>query len=119
MSCAERGRLARGFGKRAESWAALYLTLKRYRIVARGMRTPVGEIDLIARRGHILVFVEVKARPDLMLASDALRADQQRRIIRAGEWFLQRRADLALLDRRYDVVLITPWRLPIHLTGAW
>jgi putative endonuclease len=119
VSRVERGGIARKLGRRAEFWAALYLTLKRYRIIARGYRTPVGEIDLIARRGHIVVFVEVKARPDLIGASDALRAEQRRRIIRAGEWFLQRRSDLATLDRRYDVVLITPWRLPVHLTNAW
>jgi putative endonuclease len=115
----DRGKAARARGRRAEWQAALLLALKGYRIVARNARTPVGEIDLVARRGRIVAFVEVKARPDHSLASDALRADQQGRIIRAGEWFLAARPDLGKLDRRYDVILVAPGRWPIHLRDAW
>lgn len=114
-----RGAAARIRGKRAEFLAAALLILKGYRIVARDARTPVGEIDLVARRGRILAFVEVKARPDHGTASDALRMTQQHRIIRAGDWFLGRRSDLGKLDRRYDVILVSPGRLPVHIRDAW
>ena len=45
--------------------AALYLRAKGYRIIARNLQTPVGEIDIVARRGHLLVFVEVKYRNEV------------------------------------------------------
>ena len=56
-----RRRAERG-GRRAEALAALWLRLKGWTILARRVRTPVGEVDLIARRGRTIAFVEVKAR---------------------------------------------------------
>src|SRR4051812_32106166 len=92
---------------------------KGFRILARGMRTPVGEIDLIARRGSLVLFVEVKARAELAAAYDALRPAQRARIIRAASWYLTGRPDLAACDLRYDVVVIGGWGLPKHLVDAW
>lgn len=115
----ERGRLARLRGRRAEVIAAIWLTLRGYRIIGHNVRTPMGEIDLIARRGQVVAFVEVKARTGASEVFDALRVAQRHRIIRAGEWFLARRSDLAERDRRHDVVLVRPWRLPIHMVDAW
>jgi putative endonuclease len=60
-------------GLRAETIAALFLRLKGYRILARRFTSPVGEIDLVARRGTSLVFVEVKARPTLDAAAESIR----------------------------------------------
>lgn len=114
-----RGRAARTSGRRGEILAALLLRLKGYRIIDRCVRTPVGEIDLIVRRGQTIIFVEVKRRAGRADAFDALRADQRQRIIRASEWYLARRADLAGLDRRHDVVVIVPRRWPTHLVDAW
>jgi len=106
-------------GQRAEALAAWWLRLKGYRIVGRQFRVPAGEIDLIARRGRVLALIEVKARGDLTAASEAIGAQQRARIARAAEAFLQRQPRLAGLDLRFDVVLVTPGRLPRHLPDAW
>ncbi len=114
-----RRRAAWGRGRRAERLAAWWLRLKGYRILAQDLRTPVGEIDLIARRGAVLAIVEVKTRPDLSQAGYALSPRQQARIQRAAAAFLQREPALARLDLRFDVVLVAPGRLPRHLADAW
>ncbi len=118
MSTARRRR-AYGRGRRAEAMAAWWLRLKGYRIVARGFRAPLGEIDIIARRGRILALVEVKARGDLATAREALTPRQRKRIENAATIFLQHRPALAVLDLRFDVVLIAPGRRPHHMTDAW
>ena len=112
-------RRAYGRGRRAETLAAWWLRLKGYRILARGFRVASGEIDLIARRGRVLVHVEVKARPSLEEAREALTPRQRRRIERAAEAFLQQHPGLAGLDQRFDVVLLAPRRRPHHLENAW
>ena len=114
-----RRQLAYGRGRRAERTAAWWLRLKGYRILARGFRAPVGEIDLIARRGRILALVEVKARPSPHQGREAIGPRQRRRIERAAMVLLQRRPDLAGLDLRFDVVLVAPRRWPTHIADAW
>ena len=112
-------RLAYGRGQRAEVIAAWWLRLKGYRILARGYRVPVGEIDLVARRGRTLALVEVKARADLLTAHTAISPRQRRRIERAAVSFLQRHPALTHCDVRFDVVLLAPGRRPRHLADAW
>lgn len=106
-------------GRWAETLAAWRLRLALYRVVARNFRSPAGEIDLIARRGGMLVFVEVKARGDKDTAAFAIQPHQQARIRNAAAAFLARRPDLARLDARFDAVLVAPWRWPHHLRDAW
>ena len=118
MSRKQRRR-AYGWGRRAERLAAWWLRLKGYRILARDVRAPVGEIDLVARRGKVLALVEVKARRDLAQASEAVTTRQKRRIERAAALFLQRHPRLSGLDLRFDVVLVAPWRRPRHIMDAW
>ena len=115
----DRRRRAHGRGRRAETLAAWWLRLKGYRILARDFRAPGGEIDLIARRGSVLALVEVKARPSLVEAQEAVQPRQRRRIARAAEIFLQRHPALAGLDLRFDVVLLAPRTRPHHLADAW
>jgi putative endonuclease len=103
----------------AEELAAFRLRLAGYRILARNFRTPVGEIDLIARRGRHLIFVEVKARARDDAAAEAVSARQQARIRRAAEAFLAGRPDFAAFSCRFDAVLVTPWRAPRHVIDAW
>ena len=114
---------ARRRGRTAEALAVLWLRLKLYRILARGSVTGrgsgAGEIDIIARRGRLVAFVEVKARPSLAEAADCLGAAQRRRIERAGAAFLARRPDLADCAVRFDAVLVAPGRLPRHILDAW
>ena len=114
-----RRRRARRFGRLAESLCAWHLRLRGYRIVARGFRSPVGEIDIVARRGGVLAVVEVKGRGDLATAADSLGHRQRRRIARAAEAFVKAWPGYAGLDLRFDVMLVRPWGLPRHLTGAW
>ncbi len=115
----ERRRRAYGRGRRAEALAAWWLRLKGYRILARDFRVASGEIDLIARRGRVIALVEVKARPSLDEAREALLPHQRKRIERAAEVFLQRNPALAGLDLRFDVVLLAPKHRPHHIAGAW
>ncbi len=115
----DRRRRAWNRGRRAESLAACWLRLKGYRILARGFRVGVGEIDLIARRGRVLALVEVKARARLAEAGESLGHRQRARIGRAAEAFLQRHPRLGRLDLRFDVVLIAPGQWPRHIADAW
>lgn len=98
--------------------ARLRLILTGWRIVARNLREPFGEIDLVARRFRILAFVEVKSRDDHGAALEAVRLRQQQRIVRAAQSFLARRPDLAVLQPRFDVIAVTGlW--PRHIANAW
>ena len=112
---AGRRRRAHVWGHVAESIAALWLRLKGCRILARRARTPAGEIDLVARRGSVLVAVEVKARPSLDAAVAAVSVRQRLRIARALDLVAARDPALAGLDRRLDLVAVRPWRPPVHL----
>lgn len=107
------------WGRSAEGLCVWFLRLRGYRILARDWRSPVGEIDIVARRGTIIAFVEVKARRGFDEAAWALGPQQQGRIARAAQAFFAARPDLARLDGRFDVMLVRPWRLPRHLTDAW
>jgi len=112
-------RLAERRGHDAERRAVWLLRLKGYRILARRFRVPSGEIDLIARRGKVLVAIEVKTRADFATAAEAVLAQQRRRIARALEHFRARNPRLAELDCRFDVVMVVPGRWPRHLPNAW
>lgn len=114
---AATGRAAHRLGLRAETLAALFLVLKGYRILARRLKTPAGEIDMVIRRGRALAIVEVKARG--AGAEEALLPRQQKRLERAAAHFLGRNPALAELDLRFDVVLVMPRRLPRHMADAW
>lgn len=102
-------------GLRAESYAAFWLRLKGYRIAARRLRMPSGEIDLIARRGNVVLIVEIKARNSLQEAMAALTPGQQRRIETTAQLWLMRQPDYARLSLRFDLIAVLPWRLPVHV----
>ena len=106
-------------GRRAETLSAWYLRLRGYRVLARRFKTPVGEIDLIARRASVIAFIEVKARSTEAAALESVSARQRQRIARAALVFLQKRPELGAHDLRFDVMLVTPGRLPHHLVDAW
>ena len=107
------------FGRFAEHLAAGYLRLKGYSILATRHKTPVGEIDIVARRGSLIAFVEVKARADLRDAAEALGPRQRQRITRAALAFISRNSRLAGLSMRFDVILVRPWAWPQHIADAW
>jgi putative endonuclease len=106
-------------GHLAELMCLWQLRLKGYRVLARRYRVPVGEVDLIVRRGGIVAAIEVKARADVATAGAAIAPRQRRRIVRALAHFVAGRPDLAPLAFRFDVMLVAPRRLPMHLIDAW
>jgi len=106
-------------GISAESRAAAYLIGKGFRILARRWRSPVGEIDIVARRRSLLVFVEVKARDRLDDAAWSVTPRQQQRIAAAAEAWLAAHPDMAFHDIRFDAVLVAPGRLPHHIPAAF
>ncbi len=109
------------YGHLAEARAALLLRLKGYRILARRYRTPVGEIDVIAKRGKLLAMVEVKGRAGgaAANAAEALGAPQRRRIERAAAAWLAGHPGSAACDVRFDLIVVGSGPLPRHLPGAW
>jgi len=106
-------------GRMSEYVAAVFLMLKGYRILALRHRTRLGEIDIIARKGDLAVFVEVKARRGEAAAVDAVSIAAQKRIRAASDLWLARQADQARLSQRYDIVAIMPGRLPRHFIDAF
>jgi len=106
-------------GRGAETACAWLLRANGYRLLARRWRGPVGEIDLIARRRRTIVFVEVKARPTLSAALEAVTQRQRLRIEQAAEVFLSQHPKWRNLEVRFDVVAVMPGRLPRHIRDAW
>ena len=106
-------------GLSAEGRAMAYLLAKGFRIVARRWRCPAGEIDIVARRGKLLIFVEVKARDKLDDAAYSVTERQKRRIASAAAAWLAGNPDPAIQDMRFDAILIAPRSLPRHITGAF
>ena len=105
-------------GRRGEVIAAWWLRLHGWRIVGQRLKTPRGEVDLIARRGKTVAFIEVKARvkqSDLATAIDVWRL---RRVAAAAEQLLPRYGKGAE-NMRIDVILVAPWRWPHHLVNVW
>lgn len=105
-------------GRRGEAWAAAWLRLAGWRILARRVKTPRGEIDLIVRRGKTTAFIEVKWRKaarDLDLAIDAGRLRRVAAAVEAVANRYMREGD----NVRIDVLLLAPWCWPRHITNAW
>jgi putative endonuclease len=113
-----RRRRARSAGQRAELLAALYLRLKGYRILARGYCARGGEIDVIARRGSNIVFVEVKYRPTLIEAMTSIDASKRQRVSRAARVWLAANPWAAALTLRGDAVYLAPRQWPRHAIAA-
>lgn len=106
-------------GVSAESRAALLLAAKGYRTLAKRWKTPVGEIDLVMRRGSLIIFVEVKARGSFDAAAESVLPRQRKRIIAAAEAWLAAHPEHAGYDMRFDAVLVAPGRLPQHIISAF
>jgi putative endonuclease len=105
-------------GRRGEGWAALWLRLQGWRVIARRVKTPRGEIDLIARRGHTVAFVEVKWRAVGAGLDTAIDEYRLRRVAEAAEAVAHRYARPGE-TLRIDVLLLAPRRWPRHIVNAW
>jgi putative endonuclease len=106
-------------GLSAESRAALLLIAKAYRILARRWKTPFGEIDIVACRRGVLVFVEVKARASLAEGLEAVTERTKQRVMGAAELWLARHPKDAAGDIRFDVIVVTPGAMPRHIVNAF
>ena len=119
-----KGRSLTGFnarlaGRRAEVVCALWLMAKGYRILGFRLKTPQGEIDLLAKKGAVLAVVEVKLRTTLEIALAAVGQRQRERLRRAGESYAARRPALQGAAIRLDLMALAPGRLPCHIPDAW
>lgn len=96
-------------GSAYEAVAASYLTARGYRVLERNFRCRQGEIDLIARDGRYLVFVEVKYRRSLAKGdpAEAVGPAKQKRIRQAAAFYLYSRGLTCDTPCRFDVVAIT------------
>lgn len=106
-------------GLLAETMALVWLMLKGYWPIATRYKTPVGEIDLVMKRGKQLVFVEVKARKQYSDAAEAVHSKNQARVVRAAHYYLQSHPQYAYCNLRFDVCAIAWYRLPKHLSNAF
>jgi putative endonuclease len=106
-------------GRKGEWLAALYLQAKGYRILDRRVRTPMGEVDLIAKRGRLVAFVEVKFRAQVENAAVAVTPASWQRIARAADFWMARHPALADCGWRYDLIALAPGKLPKHIQDAW
>ncbi len=102
----------------SEIWVALILWCQGYKILVRRFRCPVGEIDLIVRRGDQLVAVEVKNRSTLKSALESISVRQQRRIHQALQWYTARHV-CSVTSYRFDVVVLYQGLRWYHLKNAW
>ena len=105
-------------GRRAETIAAWWLRLKGWKILARRLRMPLGEVDIVARRGRTVAFVEVKARATAEKAALALDEYRLRRVAAAAGALAHRFAREGD-DVRIDAVFVVSRRLPRHLPNVW
>ncbi len=111
-------------GRAAERLAILALRLSGYRILARNLKSGprnagLGEIDIVASRGRVIVFIEVKRRADWGRAAESILVRQRQRIARAAGAFLAARPQFASHQARFDVMLVVPWRWPRHILNSW
>jgi len=106
-------------GLSAESRAALHLVAKAYRILERRWKTPFGEIDIVARRRGVVVFVEVKARGSVDEALEAVTERTKRRVMAAAELWLARHPQQASRQIRFDVIVVSPGKMPRHIVNAF
>jgi len=102
----------------AETIAVIFLSLKGYRIMCRRYKTPVGEIDIIAKKRNNLIFVEVKARKTKKAALESVTEKMKSRIERAAQHYLSTHK-LTNQDCRFDLITVTGFCRCHHLDNAW
>ncbi len=118
-SARKKRRLALARGARGEWLAAFFLRLKGYSIEDRNFRCKSGEIDIVARKGDQIIFVEVKARASVQEALDSVSFQAQRRIANAANVWISRRKDYDRLSWQFDIIAIVPGRWPRHFQQAF
>lgn len=115
----ERGGRARRRGRRVEVFCALWLMAKGYRLLGFRLKTPFGEIDILARKRGVLVAIEVKQRTTLQAALEAVSHRQRAGLMRAVVSIAAKTPQLSLAPIRLDLMALAPGRLPRHIRDAW
>ena len=105
-------------GRAGEARAALWLQARGWRILDRRRKTPLGEIDLVARRGRIVAFIEVKWRKSAAELDHAIDQYRLQRVAAAVEAVAHEYARDGE-DIRVDVILLAPGSAPRHIENAW
>lgn len=112
-------RRAHALGLSAEMKAAWALRLAGWRILKSRYKTKIGEIDLIAKKGQTVTFIEVKARKTREDALAAITPASQRRIVKAARQFIAEHPKAVFFTLRFDVMIVRPWRWPERITNAF
>lgn len=105
-------------GRRAEWLAAWWLRLQGWRILAQRVKLKAGEVDLIARKGRTVAFIEVKWRKSAGELGASIDAHRLRRVARAAEILAGKYAGPGD-DVRIDVILMAPRKWPRRIANAW
>lgn len=117
------GKESRTRGYKAENIAVLYLRLKGYKILERNFKPPrgtgAGEIDIIALKQNVIIFIEVKHRLKIDIAAESINEKVQYRRIKGAEYFLMLHPELGQNEMRFDAILLAPRRLPVHIKNAF
>jgi putative endonuclease len=110
-------------GRMAETLCVLALLLTGWRIEARRMKarrgSGLGEVDIVARRGATVAFIEVKASADRTTAAESVTKAQRSRIARSAEVYLHHRPELAHCNVRFDVMILAGGLVPLRIRDAW
>ena len=106
-------------GRTAELAALWYLRMKGWRLLAHRYKAPVGEVDLVMRKGEVTAFIEVKARASLEGAIESVSPRQARRIAAAARHFLMEDRRAAQQACRFDIVAVSPYHWPRHIENAF
>jgi putative endonuclease len=107
------------FGLLAEIYAVIFLKLKFYKILERNYRNKLGEIDIIAYKNKTLIAIEVKARKKINSLEDVVSKNQLNRIKRSMNIFYSRKKYYGKFNIRFDLMVIRPYKLPLHLKNFW
>ncbi len=111
-------RAAEAAGRRGERLAAWWLKQRGWEVLGERVRTPAGEVDLVARRAGIVAFVEVKMRKTAADLDFAIDEHRLARVAAAAELLMPTYAT-AGEDIRVDVLLLAPGVAPRHIENAW
>jgi putative endonuclease len=103
----------------AELLAVIYLFFKGYRVLTTRYKTPVGEIDIVAKKNGYLVFIEVKYRPSFEIGISVISSKAKKRIIRASEYYIMKEKSPYDSNIRFDAIIISPPFSIRHIVNAW
>jgi putative endonuclease len=106
------------YGILAEYISCIILFLKGYNIISRRYKNPLGEIDIIANKGNMIIFIEVKARKNFNKSMMVLSHRQKIRIESAAKLFIMQKKRYEGFDLRFDLIIFDGWK-PLHLKNMW